>query len=46
MIAHEPRHSRSFEGPCIGAGKVTLLFGAHDIEHNNAVALADYLAVN
>lgn len=27
-------------------GKVTLLFGAHDIEHNNAVALADYLAEN
>jgi len=27
-------------------GKVTLLFGAHDIEHNNAVALADYLAAN
>ena len=23
-----------------------LLFGAHDIEHNNAVALADYLATN
>jgi uncharacterized protein YeaO (DUF488 family) len=30
----------------ISAGKVTLLFGAHDIEHNNAVALADYLAAN
>jgi len=25
---------------------VTLLFGAHDIEHNNAVALVDYLAAN
>jgi len=25
---------------------VTLLSGAHDIEHNNAVALADYLAAN
>jgi len=25
---------------------VTLLFGAHDIEHNNAVVLADYLAAN
>jgi len=25
---------------------VTLLFGAHDIEHNGAVALADYLAAN
>ena len=24
-------------------GKVTLLFGAHDEEHNNAVALAEYL---
>ena len=30
----------------VSAGKVTLLFGARDIEHNNAVALADYLAVN
>ena len=28
----------------VSAGKVTLLFGAHDIERNNAVALADYLA--
>ncbi len=28
------------------AGKVTLLFGAHDTEHNNAVALADYLAAH
>ena len=25
-------------------GKVTLLFGAHDTEHNNAVALAEYLS--
>jgi len=25
---------------------VTLLFGAHDIEHNGAVTLADYLAAN
>lgn len=24
-------------------GKVTLLFGAHDEKHNNAVVLADYL---
>ena len=23
-----------------------MLFGAHDIEHNNAVVLADYLAAN
>ena len=46
MIAREPRRSRSFEGSCIGAGKLTLLFGAHDIEHNNAVALADYLAAH
>jgi uncharacterized protein YeaO (DUF488 family) len=30
----------------VSAGKVTLLFGAHDIEHNNAVALVDYLAAN
>ena len=28
----------------VPAGKVTLLFCAHDTEHNNAVALADYLA--
>ena len=28
----------------VSAGKMTLLFGAHDIEHNNAVALANYLA--
>jgi uncharacterized protein YeaO (DUF488 family) len=25
------------------AGPVTLLFGAHDSEHNNAVALSEYL---
>jgi len=25
---------------------VTLLFGAHEIEHNGAVTLADYLAAN
>jgi len=25
---------------------VTLLFGAHDIEHNNAAALVDHLAAN
>ena len=25
-------------------GKVTLLFAAHDTEHNNAVALKEYLA--
>jgi uncharacterized protein YeaO (DUF488 family) len=24
-------------------GKITLLFGAHDTEHNNAVALLEYL---
>jgi uncharacterized protein YeaO (DUF488 family) len=28
----------------VSTGKVTLLFGARDIERNNAVALADYLA--
>ena len=27
----------------IAAGPVTLLFGAHDTQHNNAVALRDYL---
>jgi uncharacterized protein YeaO (DUF488 family) len=26
------------------AGKVTLLFAAHDLEHNHARALSDYLA--
>ena len=30
----------------VSAGKVTLLFGAHDTEHNNAVRLADYHAAN
>jgi uncharacterized protein YeaO (DUF488 family) len=30
----------------VAAGKVALLFGAHDIEHNNAVTLADYLVAN
>jgi uncharacterized protein YeaO (DUF488 family) len=30
----------------LSAGKVTLLFGAHDTERNNAVALADYLAAH
>ena len=30
----------------VSAGKVTLLFGAHDTERNNAVALADYLAAD
>jgi len=28
----------------LSEGKVTLLFAARDIEHNNAVALSDYLA--
>jgi uncharacterized protein YeaO (DUF488 family) len=28
----------------LSAGKATLVFGAHDVEHNNAVALAEYLA--
>ncbi|WP_322418397.1 DUF488 domain-containing protein [Mesorhizobium huakuii] len=27
----------------LGEGKVTLLYGAHDEAHNNAVALAEYL---
>ena len=27
----------------LSAGKVTLLFGAHDTEHNNAVALRQFL---
>ena len=29
----------------LGDGKVTLLYGAHDEAHNNAVALAEYLKV-
>jgi uncharacterized protein YeaO (DUF488 family) len=49
-------HKRYFEELCanhaaverltdlVSTGKVTLLFGAHDTERNNAVALADYLA--
>ena len=28
----------------LGEGKVTLLYGAHDEAHNNAVALAEYLS--
>jgi uncharacterized protein YeaO (DUF488 family) len=44
MTAHEPRRSRSLE--VSGAGKVTLLFGVRDVEQNNAVALADYLAAS
>ena len=27
----------------LGKGRVTLLYGAHDEAHNNAVALAGYL---
>jgi hypothetical protein len=46
MIAPEQRRGRSFEGSCNGAGKATLLIGAHGIEHNDAVALANDLAVN
>ena len=30
----------------LSAAKATLLFGGHDIEHNNAVALADHLGAN
>jgi uncharacterized protein YeaO (DUF488 family) len=30
----------------LSEGKVTLLFGARDTEHNNAVALAEYLAAH
>ena len=30
----------------VSAGKVTLLFGAHDTERTNVEALADYLAVH
>ncbi|MET4205040.1 DUF488 family protein [Bradyrhizobium sp. LA6.12] len=30
----------------VSTGKVTLLFGAHETERNNAVALADYLAAH
>ena len=42
-------HKRYFEAPITpqsstSAGKVPLLFGAHDTEHNNAVALAHHLA--
>jgi uncharacterized protein YeaO (DUF488 family) len=29
----------------MGAGVVTLLFAAHDVERNNAVVLAEYLSV-
>ena len=30
----------------VSTGKVTLLFGAHDTERDNAVTLADYLAAH
>jgi len=30
----------------VSVGKVTLLLGARDVERNNAVALADYLAAD
>jgi uncharacterized protein YeaO (DUF488 family) len=30
----------------VSTGKVTLLFGAHDTERNNAVALANYLTAH
>ena len=30
----------------VSTGKVTLLFGAHDTERNNAVALADFLVAH
>ena len=30
----------------IGDGKATLLYAAHDTEHNNAVALRDFLAAS
>jgi len=48
--------ARTHEGACqrhavveyltASTGKVTMLFGAHDTERNNAVALADYLAAH
>jgi uncharacterized protein YeaO (DUF488 family) len=50
--------ARTHEGACqrhaaveyptdlVSTGKVTLLFGAHDTERNNAVALANYLAAH
>jgi uncharacterized protein YeaO (DUF488 family) len=34
------------EADLVSAGKVTPLFGAHDIERNNAVALTNYLAAH
>ncbi len=36
------RHAAQLRG-LLGKGKVTLLYGAHDEAHNNAVALARYL---
>ena len=50
--------ARTHEGACqrhaavkhlmdlVSTGKVTMLFGAHDTERTNAVALADYLAAH
>jgi uncharacterized protein YeaO (DUF488 family) len=48
------RYSRSFAPiaavehltDLVSTGKVTLLFGVHDTECNNAVAFADYLAAH
>jgi uncharacterized protein YeaO (DUF488 family) len=39
------RLSRVYE-PSVASDGARVLVGAHDIEHNDVVALADYLAAN
>jgi hypothetical protein len=38
--------AQRFYEPSKASDGTRVLFGAHDIEHNSAVALADYLAAN
>lgn len=52
-FGHDPNRWHEFHNAAVehvadlaSTGKVTLLFGAHDTERNNAVALADYLAAH
>ena len=44
-FAELDKHPESWAGlrEAAGKGTVTLVYGARDTEHNNAVALADYL---
>ena len=42
-LEHNTRAVREFFEAVKGSDKVTLLYGAHDEEHNQAVVLRDYL---